>query len=183
METIFIALGNWGEALDFYARYKGSNQERKSLEFDKYLALCRNKINPFIVNPDNEKSVFIDTIKTPAPQPDLKNYPIPDGLRAEWFNFQVNSQLSYHKIDDFKSEAAKILFTKAWLASGRNDSIVTATDLLRKAHEATTDVTTRIALVGRIVDAEQQSYQLLRNRDKYFEQARGKRIDLLGKCR
>jgi tetratricopeptide (TPR) repeat protein len=172
--TYFHALGNWGEAMDFYARYKGSSQERKTLEYDKYLALCRNKINPFIVNPDKEKNVFIDTIKTPAPQPDQKNFPIPDALRSEWFNFQVNSQLTYHKIDDFKSEAAKILFTKAWLASGRNDSIVATTDLLRKAHEATNDVTTRIALVSRIVDAEQQSYQLLRDRDKYFEQARVK---------
>jgi hypothetical protein len=170
----FHALNNWHEAMDFYARYKGSGQERKALEFDKYLALCRNKINPFIVNPDKEKNVFTDTIKTPAPQPDQKNFPIPEALRTEWFNFQVNSQLTYHKIDDFKSEAAKILFTKAWLASGRNDSIVAATDLLRKAHEATNDVTTRIALVSRIVDAEQQSYQLLRDRDTYFEQARVK---------
>jgi tetratricopeptide (TPR) repeat protein len=167
----FQALGNWGEALDFYARYKGSSQERKALEFDKYLTLCRNKVNPFVANADGEKKVFIDTIKTPARQPDEKNFPVPDALKTEWFNFQVNSQITYHRIDDFRSEAAKILFTKAWLASGRNDSIVTATDILRKAHEQTNDVTTRLSLVQRIVDAEQQSYQLLRDRDKYFEQA------------
>jgi tetratricopeptide (TPR) repeat protein len=170
----FHALGDWGEAMDFYARYKGSSQERKELGFDKYISLCRNKINPFIVNPDREKVVFLDTMKTPAPQPDQKNFPIPETLRSEWFNFQVNTQLTYHKIDDFRSEAAKILFTKAWLASGRNDSLVKVTDSLRKVHEATSDVMTRIALVKRIVDAEQQSYELLRDRDKYFEQARVK---------
>ncbi len=170
----FHALGNWQEAMDFYVRYKGSGQERKSLEFDKYVAMCRKKINPFVINPDREKAVFLDTMKTPAPQPDQKNFPIPQALRSEWFNFQVNSQISYHKIDDFRSEAAKILFTRAWLASGRNDSLVKATDSLRKVHEATTDVVTRISLVKNIVDGEQLSYQLLRDRDKYFDQARVK---------
>ena len=170
----FHALENWHEALDFYARYKGSSHELKELEFDKYVALCRNKVNPFIVSSANEKNVFLDTIKTPAQQPDGKNFPIPEALNSEWFNFQVNSQLTYHRIEDFRSEAAKILFTKAWLASGRNDSIVASTEVLRKEHEKTSDVTTRLALVQKIVDAEQQSYQLLRDRDKYFEQARVK---------
>lgn len=170
----FHALGNWQEAMDFYVRYKGSTQERKALEFDKYVAMCRNKVNPFVVNPDREKVVFLDTLKTPASQPDEKSFPIPEKLRSEWFNFQVNSQLTYHKIDDFRSEAAKILFTKAWLATGRNDSLVRATDSLRQVHEATSDVITRIALVKRIVDAEQQSYEYLRDRDRYFDQARVK---------
>lgn len=170
----FQALGNWSEALDFYDRYKGSSQERKILEFDKYLDLCRKKINPFIVNKGEEKSVFIDTIKTHIPPPDEKNFPIPQALRTEWFNFQVNSQITYHGINDFRSEAAKILFTKAWLATARYDSLVKATDVLRKAHESTNDVTSRIALVQRIVDAEQQSYQLLLDRDKFLEQARVK---------
>jgi hypothetical protein len=82
--------------------------------------------------------------------------------------------LTYHKIEDFKSEAAKVLFTKAWLASMRNDSIMTATEVLRKAHEQTNNVTTRLSLVDRIVDAEQKSYELVRDREKYFEQARVK---------
>lgn len=169
----FQALNNWGEALDFYARYKGSEQERRQLEFDKYVDLCRKKINPFI-SKGSEINVFVDTLKTVVKQPDEKNFPIPEALKKEWFNFQINSQLTYHKIEDFKSEAAKVLFTKAWLASMRNDSIVTATEVLRKAHEQTNNVTARIGLVDRIVDAEQKSYQLLRDREKYFEQARVK---------
>jgi tetratricopeptide (TPR) repeat protein len=170
----FQALENWREALDFYERYKGSDQERKALEFDRYVSLCRNKINPFAAYVGNQQRVFIDTIKTQIPQPDEKNFPIPAALKTEWFVFQVNSQLTYHRINDFKSEAAKILFTKAWLASGRNDSIVAATDALRKAHDATHDVATRLTLVQQIVDAEQQSYQLVLLRDKFFEQARVK---------
>ncbi|MCX6237605.1 MAG: hypothetical protein NTY07_08630 [Bacteroidia bacterium] len=170
----FHALENWSEAIDFYKRYKGSNQERRELEYDKYLDLCMKHINPFKVDKGDEKSIFVDTIKVPTAKPDEKNFPIPDSLRVEWFNFQINSQLIYHSISDFRSEAAKILFTKAWIATGKNDSIVKNTDILRKAHEETHNVTTRIGLVQRIVDAEQQSYQLLRDREKFFEQARVK---------
>lgn len=177
----FQALNNWGEALDFYARYKGSDQERRQLEFDKYVDLCRKKINPF-VSKDSEITVFADTTKKVVKQPDEKNFPIPDALKKEWFNFQINSQLTYHKIDDFKSEAAKVLFTRAWLASMRNDSIVAATEVLRKAHEQTNNVTARLGLVDRIVDAEQKSYQLLRDREKYFEQARVKEANFWDKA-
>jgi len=169
----FHGLENWSEALDFYKRYKGSKQERKALEYDKYLDLCLKHVNPFKVDKGDEKSVFKDTIK-PAAQPDEKIFPIPDSLKTEWFNFQINSQLTYHSINDFRSEAARILFAKAWIATGKNDSIVKNTDVLRKAHEETNNVTTRIALVQRIVEAEQLSYQLLREREKFFEQARVK---------
>ena len=129
----FHALGNWGEAMDFYKRYKGSGSERETLQYDKYVDLCRKKINPFIVDKGDAKDVFVDTIKTPAAPPDEKNFPIPAVLRSEWFNFQVNSQLTYHRIEDFKSEAAKILFTKAWLTTARYDSIVAATDVSEKS--------------------------------------------------
>ncbi len=172
LANYFHALGNWPEALDFYKRYKGSKQEHRELEYDKYLDLCLKQINPFKIDKGDTKTIFVDTIKVPAPQPDEKIFPIPDSLKTEWFNFQINSQLTYHSITDFRSEAAKILFAKAWIATGKNDSIVSNTDILRKAHEETNSVTTRLALVQRIVEAEQQSYQLLRDREKYFEQAR-----------
>ena len=170
----FHALGNWSEALDFYKRYKGSKQERSQLQYDKYIDLCLKKINPFKVDKGDEKTIFVDTIKVPAPKPDEKIFPIPDSLKTEWFNFQINSQLTYHSITDFRSEAARILFAKAWIATGKNDSVVRNTDILRKAHEETHNVATRIGLVQRIVEAEQISYQLLREREKHFEQARVK---------
>jgi tetratricopeptide (TPR) repeat protein len=109
----YHALANWSEALEFYKRYKGSDQERHELEYDKYFNLCLKHINPFKIAKGEGDSVFADTIKVPGPPPDEKNFPIPDSLRTEWFNFQINSQLVYHSISDFRSEAAKILFAKA----------------------------------------------------------------------
>ena len=170
----FHALENWSEAIDFYKRYKGSNQERRELEYDKYLDMCLKRINPFKIDKGDQKSVFVDTLKITSAQPDEKNFPIPDSLRQEWFSFPINDQLTYHSISDFRGEAAKILFAKAWIATGKNDSITRNTDILRKAHEETHNVTSRLALVQRIVEAEQQSYQLLRDREKFFEQARAK---------
>ncbi len=170
----FHALENWAEALDFYKRYKGSKQEHRELEYEKYLNLCLKHINPFKVDKGDEKTIFVDTIKVPAPPPDEKIFPIPDSLKTEWFNFEINSHLTYHGITDFRCEAARILFARAWISTGKNDSIVMNTDQLRKAHEETNSVTARIALVQRIVEAEQQSYQLLHDREKYFVQARVK---------
>ncbi len=170
----FQALENWGEAIDFYKRYKGSKQERKELELDKYLDLCMKRINPFKVIKSDEKKIFVDTSNVVIQQPDEKNFPIPDSLKSEWFNFQINDQLTYHSITDFKSPAAKVLFIKGWIATNKNDSIVKNTDLLRKAHEETHNVTARIGLVQRIVDSEQLSYKLLNDREKYFEQVRVK---------
>lgn len=173
LANYFHALENWSEAYDFYKRYRGSRQERAELEYDKYFDMCLKRINPFTVSKAEEAAIFVDTVKVPAALPDEKNFPIPDSLKSAWFNFQVNS-VTYHSIEDFRSEAAKILFTKAWIATGKNDSIVKNTDILRKAHEETHDVTTRLGLVQRIIEAEQQSYQYLRDREKYFEQARVK---------
>ena len=170
----FQALENWGEAIDFYKRYKGNKQERKELELDKYLDLCMKRINPFKVIKSDEKKIFSDTSNVIIQQPDEKNFPIPDSLKSEWFNFQINDQLTYHSITDFKSAAAKVLFIKGWIATNKNDSIVRNTDILRKAHEETHNVTTRIGLVQRIVESEQLSYKLLNDREKYFEQVRAK---------
>ena len=170
----FQAREDWGEAIDFYKRYKGSKQERKELELDKYLDLCMKRINPFKVIKSDEKKIFIDTSNVNFQEPDEKNFPIPDSLKSEWFNFQINDQLTYHSITDFKSPAAKVLFIKGWIATNKNDSIVKITDLLRKAHEETHNVTARLSLVQRIVDSEQLSYNLLNEREKYFEQVRAK---------
>ena len=117
----FHALENWSEALDFYKRYKGSNQERRQLEYDKYLNLCLKHVNPFKVDKGDEKTIFVDTVKPPPPQLDEKIFPIPDSLKTEWFNFQINSLLTYHGIDDFKSEAARILFAKAWMRQAKTE--------------------------------------------------------------
>ena len=170
----FQALENWAEAIDFYKMYKGSKKERYELEFDKYYDMCLKRINPFKLVKGDEMKVFSDSVKIAISKPDEKNFLVPDSLKTEWFNFQINDQLTYHSITDFKSEAARILFVKAWIATDKNDSIVKNTDLLRKAHEETHNVTTRIDLVQKIVDSEQQSYQLLSDREKYFSQARVK---------
>jgi tetratricopeptide (TPR) repeat protein len=177
LANYFHALENWQEAMDFYDRYDGmaSRQERKALQFDYYFDLCRKKVNPFQVKTAaNQNTIFVDTVKKNGIQPDEKNFPVPEALLLEWFNFQVNEVLVYHTIDDFKSEAGKVLFTKAWLNTGKNDSIVAVTDSLRKEHEKTVRVSTRLDLVTQIVDSEQKSYQLLREREKLFEQARVK---------
>jgi tetratricopeptide (TPR) repeat protein len=172
----FHALENWQEAKGFYDRYEkvGSRQEKKSLRFDYYVDLCKQKNNPFKPVKTVDTSLFGDTLLKPPPKIDEKNFPIPEALKKAWFNFQVNEILAYHSIDDFRSEASKILFTKAWICTGKNDSLVALTDSLRKVHDIITRVDTRLGIVQQIVDCEQKSYQLTRDREKFLDQSRVK---------
>ena len=176
LANYFHALEEWQEAKDFYDRYAkvGSKQEKKSLRFDYYVNLCEQKINPFKPKKSSDTTLFGDTLLKPPPKIDEKLFPIPDALKKAWFNFQVNEFMAYHSIEDFKSEASKILFTKAWMCTGQNDSLLALTDSLRKQHDRIARVDTRLGIVQQIVDCEQKSYQLMRNREKFLEQSRAK---------
>lgn len=172
----FHALEEWQEAMDFYDRFSkaGNKAEKRSVDFERYLSLCKQKINPFKPRKAKDTALFGDgTLKPPKPI-DEKNFPIPEDLKKATFNFQVNEVLAYHNISDFKSEASKILFTKAWICTGKNDSLVTLTDTLRKQHDRIARVETRLGLVQQIVDCEQKSFQLMRDREKFLEQSRAK---------
>lgn len=176
LATYFHALSEWQEAKDFYDRYAkvGSKQEKKSLRFDYYVDLCDKKNNPFTPKKSADPALFGDTLLKPPPKIDEKNYPIPEALKSAWFNFQVNEFLAYHSIEDFRSEASKILFTKAWICTGKNDSLLSLTDSLRKTHDNIARVDTRLGIVQQIVDCEQKSYQMMKDREKFLEQSRAK---------
>jgi len=176
LANYFHALEQWQEAKDFYDRFGkiGTKQEKKSLRFDYYVSLCDQKINPFNPRKNTDPSLFGDTIVKPPPKIDENIFPVPEALKKSWFNFQVNEYLAYHSIEDFHSEASKILFTKAWICTGKNDSILALTDMLRKEHDSIARVDTRLGLVQQIVDCEQKSYQLMRDREKFLEQSRVK---------
>ncbi|MEI6276572.1 MAG: tetratricopeptide repeat protein [Prolixibacteraceae bacterium] len=172
----FHALEQWQEAKDFYDRYEktGSKLEKKSIRLDYFVSLCEQKKNPFTPKKASGPALFGDTLLKPPPKIDEKIFPIPEALQNAWFNFQVNEELAYHSIIDFKSEASKVLFTKAWMCTGKNDSLITLTDSLRKEHDRIARVDTRLGMVQQIVDCEQKSYQLMREREKFLDQSRVK---------
>jgi hypothetical protein len=172
----FHALEQWQEAKDFYDRYArvASKQEKKSLRLDYYLDLLAQKKNPFTPRKIADSALFGDTLQKPPPKIDEKIFPVPEELKKAWLNFQVNEFMAYHSIDDFKSEASKVLFTKAWMCTGKNDSLVALADSLRKEHERIARVETRLGLVQQIVDCEQKSYQLMKEREKFLDQSRVK---------
>ena len=172
----FHALENWEEAKAFYERYAkvGTKQEKRTLKFDYFVDLCNKKNNPFKPVKSSDTALFGDSLLKPPPKIDEKNFPIPEVLKNASFNFQVNEVLAYHSIADFRSEASKILFIKAWICTGKNDSIVALTDSLRKVHDSIARVDTRLGIVQQIVDCEQKSYQLMREREKFLDQSRVK---------
>ena len=60
------------------------------------------------------------------------------------------------------------------MCTGKNDSIVALTDSLRREHDRIARVDTRLGIVQQIVDCEQKSYQLMRERERLLEQSRVK---------
>jgi DNA segregation ATPase FtsK/SpoIIIE-like protein len=95
----------------------------------------------------------------------------PAGLDNAWFNFRVNSRIKYHELEDFRTQDGKSIFAKGWIASIRQDSLAAATHHLRKEYEGQ-DPKNNAELSQKILQAEQLSYKLMREREDYFRQAR-----------
>lgn len=115
-----------------------------------------------------------DSSKEMTPPPfalQKKTFSPPAGLDNAWFNFQVNSRIKYHELKDFRTQKGKSIFAKGWIASIRQDSLAAATHHLRKEYEGQ-DPKDNAALAQKILEAEQLSYKLMREREDYFRQAR-----------
>ena len=115
-----------------------------------------------------------DSAEETNPQPvatQKKTFKLPAGLDNAWFNFQVNSRIIYHELKDFQTDEGKSVFAKGWIASIRQDSLAAATHQLRKEYEGQ-DPKDNAVLAKKILAAEQLSYQLMREREDFFRQAR-----------
>ena len=100
-----------------------------------------------------------------------KMFTPPAGLDNAWFNFQVNSRIKYHELKDFRTPEGKSIFAEGWIASIRQDSLAAATHHLRKEYEGQ-DPKDNAELSQKILDAEQLSYKLMREREDFFKEAR-----------
>ncbi|WP_051538766.1 SPOR domain-containing protein [Prolixibacter bellariivorans] len=109
-----------------------------------------------------------DNIPVPV---QTKTFSPPAGLDNAWFNFQVNSRIKYHELKDFRTPDGKSIFAKGWIASIRQDSLAAATHHLRKEYEGQ-DPKNNAELSQKILQAEQLSYKLMREREDFFRRAR-----------
>jgi len=162
-------------ALDHYKRFEkeARGKLKKELGLEETISLCEQGINPFIVEEtaDNTEPLAADTISRTAdtgenqedkPVSVPENIPvIPNALYDSVIAFQVNPEIVYMKLSQFKNAEGKMNFVKAWLKKTELDSVTIYTDSLRKKY-ATLAEDQRQSLAEQIIGNEKRIINLTR---------------------
>lgn len=165
----YHAHARWPEATQEYKTFEqqASSKERKSVPLDEMLALCEDEVNPFATAEESaEPEPVANTTKTESlPEtPIAAPAPTPVSVEAEQYadsliNFPVNAQISYLKIDQFKTPEGQSAFIKSLELQAQLDSVLNASRELRDRYDKADEVQ-KAELVDSILQLEQQSYQL-----------------------
>lgn len=173
----FQAENEFLTALDYYSRFEkeAKGKTKKSVDFERLIGLCEQGVNPFVSEKkENEPVVnqLLDTIVEPLVEivpvltvDTVDTVPIvviPNVLEDSILSFQVNPEIKYLKISQFKNKEAQKTFIGSWYKRKELDSLLFYTDRLRKEY-AKLDVEQRPVLGNQILENEQKILQL--NRD------------------
>jgi hypothetical protein len=201
LANCFHAKSEWKNASAYYDRFAGTVKKKqvKAYGVKELMELCALKVNPFLraSGPEEEEvekfSPFfnalaeaqIDAAKAKTlvsddgfkvtriqKKPILSDANLVEKLYTVWFDFQVNSQIKYHIMDHFRLDESKVLFSKGYDASVQYDTLISETDLLRDRFVKITDDSEKWEVAKEIIDAEQELYELMRQRDKLYGEAR-----------
>ncbi len=132
----FHAENNFPVALNYYQQYddEARKREKRRTKLDELVNLCEQQINPF-------PEPVVETIEeTPeekseaAPEIEPEDVEIPAGLEDSLIQFQVNSNIKYVKIDQFKRVSALQAFIRAWKAEQELKGMVDETNRLRSEY-------------------------------------------------
>lgn len=174
----FHAENEFITALDYYARFEkeAKSKTKKALDYEHVIDLCEQGINPFVsekVEREIESAVLpkqdsIEKIE-PVAKPNKENEAInteiiiiPKKLENSLISFQVNPEIRYLKIDQFKNREAKRTFIDAFFKKLDLDSMIIQTDLLRRIYSKS-DADEKQRIGGEILENEQKI--LLLNRE------------------
>ncbi len=171
----FHAENDFLTALDYYHRFEkeATIRSRKSVDYEKYIDLCEQGINPFITErkaPLGIEPLKQDTgiIEKSEPLPEILDsvkaevaFAIPESLFDSIIVFQVNPEIRYMKMSQFKESDARISFVKGWLKKQELDSLVAVTDKLREKYEQSVSEE-KDTLAIQIIGNEQQILHLNR---------------------
>ncbi|HBL75492.1 MAG TPA: hypothetical protein DD458_09720 [Prolixibacteraceae bacterium] len=143
----FHAENEYLAALDYYSQFEkeAKSKTKKSVDYQKLIGLCEQGINPFVAEKEeipvveplqNTESVAAigDTVVVPDAAEVVPDFIVPKKLFDSVIVFQVNQEIRYMKISQFKSEEAQMNFVKGWIKKQELDSIVLFTDNLREQY-------------------------------------------------
>ena len=148
----FHAVNEFLTALDYYARFEkeAKSKTKKSLDYLNLIDLCEQGVNPFVdekvsseeeivselqLEPDtvtelSQVNIPVEDIDIVSTEPVV----IPQGLSDSIITFQVNPEISYMKVNQFKNKEALKTYIGTWRKKKELDSLVILTDNLRSEY-------------------------------------------------
>ncbi len=145
----FHAENDYLTALDYYRRFEkqAKNKIKKSVNYQNLIDLCEQGNNPFVAKEEVVKTILttspIDTVAITA-VPDtippsgvaefVPSFVIPKELFDSIIVFQINTEIQYRKICQFRNAEARENFARGWIKKQEMDSIVFLTNDLRKQY-------------------------------------------------
>lgn len=172
----------WNSALKYYNLFKNSasETEKNELHLQELIDFCYNKINngaPAATDslhlniqdstgPGTTKTNGLKAAETTsAPEHITK----PIVAQPEEIHFQINSLISYLRINQFKTDSAKQLFEQGQATDKELNDLLKKADSLRAEYKNSLN---RDNISKKIIEAEKESLLLESKRDKLFSDAR-----------
>lgn len=188
LANCYHAAEEWITAMDYYQEFEKTarKKEHREVNLDEYMMLCSDQSNPFkraiereTASPKSQQQAHTPTTQQPTFTQESNNtvtveanFVVPQALETSWFSFQINPKICYHRLPHFKSEKAMLLFAKGWEANQKQDALAQQTEKMRDKFVETEIESEKWDIAKKIIDAEQRSYKLMRDREKYFIEAR-----------
>lgn len=196
----YHAFEQYEKALDAYARFeeKSKKKDQKRLEVKKYKELAYNKSNPFSLAVGRSR---VERIKEEKEKEQVAKVKAEDKKEKGFTNvedsnsssktinlesydiaFNVNSTLTYRRVDDFKVPSARQLYMKGLTLKMKRMGLSERIDNLRKefngieensdSYSKSEAETKRKSLTDEIIKLEHQVYPLLKQEQQRFAQSK-----------
>ncbi|MDX9881938.1 MAG: tetratricopeptide repeat protein [Prolixibacteraceae bacterium] len=174
----FHAGNDYLTALDYYYRFdkEAKSKVKKAVDYQRLIELCEQGVNPFVLKEKEIPAVVsenagpaakpADVNEIPADTVPAENFTIPGGLFDSVIVFQVNPEIRYMKLSQFKNQEAQLNFVKGWLKRQERDSVMLATDRLREQYTRSGQ-DEKQSLTEQILDNEQKIIALNRKIPAY----------------
>ena len=136
----FHAENNFNEALNYYSQFneQAKNRVKRTTEVDHLIELCKQQVNPFSkpVGPTEIEPKKVEEPTNSIAKEDPEEFIIPSELKDSLINFQINSNIKYLNIDQFKSKSSLAAYTQAWQAEKESNDILEKTNALREKYNS-----------------------------------------------
>ncbi|MDC1107099.1 hypothetical protein OAT16_10355 [Prolixibacteraceae bacterium] len=196
----YHAFEQFEKAIDAYARFeeKSKKKEQKQLDVKKLKELAYEKKNPFSIAvgrsrveriKEEKEQQHLDQvsneIKDESGVTDIKDEETTSKsiqLDSYNINFNINSTLTYHRVNDFKESSARQLYLKGLELKMKRIGLSETIDSLRQEfndierdqnnYSKSEAAAKRQSLTDQIIELEHQLYPLLKKEQQRFAQSK-----------